>query len=81
MAQQFDRPAVYEIRVAGVLNESWSEYLSGMAIVNTPAGQQTALTEATLTGRLEDQAALLGVLNTLYDFGYLLLQVHYVRPG
>lgn len=78
MARQFDRPAVYEIRVTGVLDESWSDCLGGMTIVNTPAGQQTALPEATLAGRLEDQAALLGVLNTLYNFGHSLLQLQSV---
>lgn len=60
----FDQPGVYRITVTGHLDVAWSEILHGMAIVN--AGEPDAEC-TTLTGHLPDQAALLGVLNTLYD--------------
>jgi hypothetical protein len=34
-----------------------------------------------LTGWLADQAALYGVLNTLYDYHYPLLYVQYLGPA
>ncbi len=55
-------PAVYQIRVRGNLDNSWSEKLGGMQLETTV---ETAMT--VLTGSLADQAALSGVLNTLYD--------------
>jgi hypothetical protein len=34
----------------------------------------------TLMGELRDQAALLGVLNSLYDLGFPLLRVEQLKP-
>jgi hypothetical protein len=69
----FDLPGRYRIRVQGQLSASWSGRLSDMAItVRHPAGRQ-AIT--TLTGTVRDQAALMGVLSTLYDMGCPLLKV------
>lgn len=62
----FDKPARFRIRVKGILDPSWSGRLGGMTI--TTAGQEDESPVTTLTGRLLDQAALLGVLNTLYDY-------------
>ncbi len=65
-----DSPAEYEIRVYGVLAPRWSEYLGGVEI----AGEGTPDDPVTvLHGTFQDQAALLGVLNTLYDLGLPLL--------
>ncbi len=63
----FETSGTYEIRVVGVLDADWSEWLAGMSItVVRPAGDD-ALPMSVLTGWLPDQAALNGVLNTLYD--------------
>ena len=51
-------------RVAGHLDLDWSDYLHGMAIANH---SETEAKVATVTGGLPDQAALLGVLNALFD--------------
>ncbi len=80
MANQFDRPGIYEIRVAGLLDEHWSDWLGGLAIVTSKTAGEGAEPQSTLTGRVEDQAALFGVLNTLYDYCYPLLDVKYVGP-
>ncbi len=67
-------PATYCLRLQGVLDESWSEQLGGMAIsVSAEEEGHTAVT--TLTGRLVDQAALVGILNSVYNLGLPLLSV------
>ncbi len=67
-------PATYCLRLQGILDESWSEQLGGMTIsVNKEDEAETAVT--TLTGRLVDQAALVGVLNNVYSLGLPLLSV------
>jgi len=57
-------------------NESRSSSLSGMKICPTNRGDDFPETE--LTGKLIDQATLLGVLNALYNLGYTLLSVERV---
>jgi hypothetical protein len=73
MVLQADERAIYHIRIRGLLDESWSDNLSGMRIssVKKAAGSRETL----LTGELTDQAALMGVLNTLYDMGFSLISV------
>jgi hypothetical protein len=56
-------PATYEIVVADHLDARWSSRLGGMRIVNQD-GPGEAVT--ILNGGVADQAALLGVLNTLH---------------
>ena len=66
-------PSVYRIRVNGGLDQSWSDRLAGMTITTT-GGRNTA--ESTvLEGQLLDQAALTGILNTLYDLQLPLVSV------
>jgi hypothetical protein len=55
-------PAIYQIKVRGNLDQSWSDKLGGLKLETT---META--ETVLTGPLKDQAALSGVLNALYD--------------
>ena len=69
----FDLPVRYRIRVQGELSASWSSRLSAMVITVRQPKNQPPVT--TLTGELRDQAALMGVLNTLYDMGCPLLKV------
>ena len=70
-----DKSAVYRIKVQGVVPESWTERLRDMAIVSvTPAA-------TTLEGWLPDQAALNGVLDTLYQLRLPLLEVICLPPG
>ena len=65
-------PATYQIRVQGHLDESWSDRLAGMTISTTQVDDAPV---SVLTNRLRDQAALFGVLNTLYDLHLPLLSV------
>ncbi len=66
-------PANYRIRVQNILDESCSDELGGMSITVSANGGRAPVT--TLVGRLVDQAALLGVLNALYDMRMPLLSV------
>jgi len=55
-----------------MLDKSWQEYL-GMTISVVEAPTEAPVT--ILSGRLIDQAALIGVLNNVYDLGLSLLSV------
>jgi hypothetical protein len=68
----FDNPARYRIRVQGRIKESWSDRLEGMAIIQESLGEKPT---STLEGELQDQAALMGVLNTLYELHQTVLLV------
>lgn len=69
----FDKPAPYLIRVSGQLDSSWSDRLEDMRIRPPKPEDSVPVTE--LVGELPDQAALIGVLNTLYDLHLTLLSV------
>ena len=56
-----DKPATYRISVHGIVPESWINRLGGMRIVAVSSAGTT------LEGWLPDQAALKGVLDTLYE--------------
>jgi hypothetical protein len=69
----FDDPATYQIRVQGRLKASWSDRLEGMRI--SVAASDGGPFVTTLEGELLDQAALAGVLNTLYELHLPVLEV------
>jgi len=66
-------PAIYKIQVRGNLASSWSEKLGGLQIESTA---ETGMT--VITGPLTDQAALSGVLNTLYDLQFPVVSVEHL---
>ena len=61
-------PATYRISIQGILDKKWSDYYGGMSIEHDVVLDQYPVT--ILTGLMVDQSALVGVINTLYDFGY-----------
>jgi hypothetical protein len=73
-----DRPATYQIRVPGVLDESWSAWIGKLTITVEGEGDDPPVT--TLTGPL-DQAALHGLLRQLYALGLPLISVISVEYG
>ena len=73
-----DRPATYQIKVPGELDESWSEWVGSMTIAVDSEGGGLPVT--TLTGRV-DQAALQGLLRRLYSLGLPLISVICVECG
>jgi hypothetical protein len=72
-------PSIYEIRVAGHLEEKWSDQLGGLQITATQESDGT--NETILVGRLVDQGALAGVLHTLYELHLPVVTVECVDSG
>lgn len=68
-----DEPAVYRICLWGLLDASWSDMLAGMSLATEEHEHHRIMT--TLQGPLVDQAALLGVLNLVYNLGMTLHSV------
>ena len=68
-----DKPATYCIRVVGHVNENWSARLGGLQVTSMDSEGKRTIT--TLSGSPIDQAALFGVLKTLYDMRLPLLSV------
>ena len=64
-----DKPAVYRIKVRGVVPESWIDRLGGVEIVSVTSAVTT------LEGQVRDQAELKGVLDTLYELHLFLMEV------
>ena len=71
-----DRPATYQIKVPGELDESWSAWVGGMTIAVESEGESPPVT--TLTGTI-DQAALHGLLRRLYSLGLPLISVNSIE--
>lgn len=64
-----NKPAFYEIRVAGHLSENWAVRFEGLSMRHEPDG------ETVLSGLL-DQSALHGVLVKIRDLGLKLISVN-----
>ena len=67
------KPAVYRIRISGRMDPKWSETLQGLTLSVMEQEGRKAFTE--LSGLLPDQAALLGVLQQIYENNIPLLSV------
>ena len=72
-AFEFGGPATYRIVVQGTVNREWSGRFGGMEI--TTSSQEGGATQTILLGRIRDQSALRGVLETLYGFHLPILEV------
>ena len=70
---KMESPASYRILVEGALDKSWSDRLSGLEITVNTEDKDFVVTK--LWGELLDQAALVGVLNALYDLQLPLISV------
>lgn len=66
-------PKHYQIRVQGQLDPNWSDWFSGLAIDHEVSGQGLSVT--TLTGSVEDQSALRGTLQKLWDLNLVVQSV------
>ena len=67
-------PAIYQIEVQGYVDISWYDKLAGMNITCMEKGSSIV---TTLIGRLKDQAALAGLLQSLYEMRLPILSVQY----
>ena len=64
-----DTPMFLKLRIAGHLDPGWSEWFAGMEMHHLPDGSTA------LTGQVEDQAALYGLLYRARDLGLTMLAV------
>ena len=67
-SKKYDESTVYQIRVKGTLDPSWSDWFDGFTIT-------TAEDETELTGLVADQAALHGILTKLNDLGLAIVSM------
>jgi hypothetical protein len=74
MANELDRPMVYQIRIKGHLGPRWADWFGGMTITLEQGG------ETLLTCPVEDQAALHGLLRKVRDLGMPLISAIRVEP-
>ena len=65
---------IYQIRIKGLLDRQWTDWFGGMTISPTEDG------DTLLTGPVEDQAALHGLLKKVRDLGMPLISVAPVEP-
>jgi hypothetical protein len=70
---QTSQTASYHIVVEGVVDSMWRECLGGLAITEQRRPEQPVVTQ--LEGRLVDQSALQGVIDTLFMLGLRLVSV------
>ena len=68
----FTGPAVYSITVEGNIPESLLVCLASMELENNASSGNTM---STITGCMQDQSQLSGVLNTLYNNRYTIVSI------
>ena len=73
-----DLPAHYHIYVTGTLDSSWVERRWGMMSSNVE--QRGEPDQTVLVGEVVDQAALIGVINALYNMGHTVVLVERLHP-
>ena len=73
---KFEAPAAYRIRAQGHLDDSWSDRLGGMVLTRAFTADKQPMT--ILIGHLQDQSALCGVINALYDLHLPVISVEYL---
>ncbi len=74
MANDLDKPMVYQIRIEGHLGPKWTDWFGGLSITLEDNG------ETLLTGPVVDQAALHGLLRKIRDLGMPLISAVRVNP-
>ena len=62
------QPALYEIRVDGVLDDRWADWFGGLQVSNDG-------TKTVIAGLLPDQPTLHGLLTKVRDLGLTLISV------
>jgi len=63
--KEFKGPAIYCIKIKGVIDQRYAGHFGDM-IISTDKKEE-GKTTSMLTGKIKDQAELMGVLNALYN--------------
>ncbi|MEP0131753.1 MAG: hypothetical protein ABJJ25_10370 [Eudoraea sp.] len=73
----FQESAIYKIKVEGVLQENWIEKFQGLkiSVERSLNGKPVSV----LRGKINDQSALSGLLNMLYDYNMTILSVKMLK--
>ena len=66
------QPAAYRIRIAGRVNDGWSDFMSNL---DQSFDQENGVTITTIAGIVADQSALHGLLKRIRDLNLTLLSV------
>lgn len=69
----FSKTATYQIRVAGDVKIDWADSIRDLQIIKEQDPDFGSV--SVLTGQVEDQVALLGILSTLCDYHLALLNL------
>jgi hypothetical protein len=69
----FKNPSIYKIKVFGDLNQTFSERIGGMQLNVDRSHKEGPI--SVLIGQINDQSALSGVLNTLYNSQLTIISV------
>ena len=73
-----DMPATYRICVTGCLESDLAERLWGM--IASPVERSGEPEQTALVGEVADQAALVGIINALYNSGHTVVSVERLLP-
>jgi hypothetical protein len=70
---------IYQIKVKGELDQSWSDWLGCVEIISERMEDGSMIT--TLKGDLIDQPALFGILDRIRDLNLVLVSVNEPNEG
>ena len=73
-----DRPAIYRICVEGSIDSDYAERYWGMEL--SQVEKTGELEQTALVGKVADQAALVGIINALYNAGHTVVSVERIHP-
>ena len=71
--------AIYRIRVRGQLDDTWSQWFSGLTLTCEQVSDGPSIT--TLTGAVADQPKLRGILARMWDLNLTVLSVERLASG
>jgi len=74
---KFTGSAIYKITVEGVLNEDMWDRIPGLQI--SVDRSEPDVPVSVMVGWIEDQSALSGVLNTIYENHYTIISVNMLK--
>ena len=73
----FQKPAVYKITVGGNLSPNFSERIGGLQVNVDRSPKSEGI--STLVGEIQDQSALMGILDTLFNNHLTIISVKMIN--